>query len=71
MNHKQPISLAGIDDANATVQLVTFGETLFNGAGRITPSDAGFALELEGKKRAKVYPLAITAVRKLRKAGRT
>lgn len=70
MSKHQPISLDKLTDANATVQLVAFNETLFNTAGRIVPSPRGFTLELEGKKRAKIYPLAITAVRKLRKAGR-
>lgn len=70
MNHRQPMDLAKLTDANATVQLCAFGETLFNTAGRIVPTPAGFSLELEGKKRAKVYPFALTAVRKLRKAAR-
>ncbi len=70
MKHREPMDLSKLTDANATVQLCGFGETLFNAAGRIVPTDAGFALELEGKKRAKIYPLALTAVRKLRKAVR-
>lgn len=65
------MDLTKMSDANATVQLCAFNVTLFNSAGRVVPSPAGFTLELEGKKRGKLFPIALTAVRKLRKASKT
>lgn len=67
--NKAPTQLGELNNTQAIARLCTFGESLANEAGRITPSQAGFSLELNGRKRAKHIPNALRAVKALRKAN--
>ncbi len=61
-------------DSTAVAWLVGWACVVFTAAGEIeplmVPKFSGFALRLNGAKKAKVYATALPAVRALRKAGK-
>lgn len=69
MNAKH-LDITEASDACAVVWLCTFGETVTTPAGRVTPEQDGFRLDVHGARRARTFPTALPAVRGLRKAAR-
>lgn len=56
-------------DAAAVVLLCSFDATVKTAAGSVVPSAEGFTLHTPSRKRPKLFPVAASAVRALRKVG--
>lgn len=67
--NRQPIDITRKDNACASTLLCGFNEIVSTTAGRITPDGEKFRLEIIGAKRAKFFPVALTAIKKLRRAS--
>lgn len=62
-----PRDITGLPDEVGVTELCTFGNPVYTSAGRLTPVDAGFALEPVGvRAKPRVFPVAWPAVRALR-----
>lgn len=66
--NRPPLDLLTLDNANATVQLLGFGETVATAAWRVTLDDGRVRLDLNAKKRPKYFAHALGAVKALRRA---